>query len=125
MFTYTHSYIYPYTYTHSHIYIYIHTYICIFTHNSIQGEGEGKGGGGPLALVLYSMHATLCYSIEQHMVSYGVSKPPIPIQMMLYFWPKCFILKVCKFKSRVKCEQSRHDRNYQIMQAAPGGLRKR
>ena len=40
---------------------------------------------------------------------------------MLYFWPRCFILKVCKFKTRVKFEQSRHDRNNQIVQAAPGG----
>ena len=40
---------------------------------------------------------------------------------MLYFWPGCFILKVCKFKSTVKFEQSRHDRNNQIVQAAPGG----
>ena len=40
---------------------------------------------------------------------------------MLYFWPGCFILKVCKFKSRVKFEQSRHDHNNQIVQAAPGG----
>ena len=40
---------------------------------------------------------------------------------MLYFWPGCFILKVCKFKTWVKLEQSRHDRNNQIVQAAPGG----
>ena len=45
------------------------------------GEREGGGGGGrgSFALVLYSMHATLCYTIAQHMFSYGVSESPIPI----------------------------------------------
>ena len=90
MFTHTfiHIPIHIYTFTHT----YINSYICTFTHNSILGEEEdrGRGGGGgggggmgvPLALVLYSMHATICYSIAQHMFSYGVSEPPIPLLLV-------------------------------------------
>ena len=44
-----------------------------------EGEGEGGGGGGSAALVLYSMHATLDYSIAQHMFPYAVPESPISI----------------------------------------------
>ena len=39
-----------------------------------RGGGRGRGLA---ALVLYSMHATLCYTIAQHMFFYAVPEPPI------------------------------------------------
>ena len=44
-----------------------------------EGEGERGGEGVPLALVLYSMHATVCYSIAQHMFSYAVPESAVSI----------------------------------------------
>ena len=84
-------------FVHIHIYIYIyiynHTYIFTFTntstHNSIHGwRGRRvKGGKGvrSVALVLYSMHATLCYSIAQHMFLYAVSESSISICLWIVY----------------------------------------
>ena len=43
------------------------------------GGGRGRGRGVPIAPVLYNMHATLCYSIAQHMFSYAVPESPTSI----------------------------------------------
>ena len=48
-----------------------------------RGGGEG-GGGGSAALVLYSMHAIICYNNAHHMFSYAVPGPPIPILLAIF-----------------------------------------